>query len=71
MKKTLAIAALALFAFASCKKDYTCECVTTNNGEQVGTSSSTFNAKKKDAESSCDGLEASSGTLKTTCNLKD
>jgi hypothetical protein len=54
MKKVLVVGALAVFALASCKKDYTCACKFSD--------SATLNidiskAKKKDAESACSQAE--------------
>jgi hypothetical protein len=54
MKKVLVVGALAIFALASCKKDYTCACKFSD--------SATLNipiakAKKKDAESTCASAE--------------
>jgi len=54
MKKVLVVGTLAVFALASCKKDYTCACKFSN--------SATLNidiskAKKKDAESACSSAE--------------
>jgi hypothetical protein len=52
MKKSIfVLSALAMFAFVSCKKDYTCECT---NVPSLGTVNLTFeDAKKKDAEEAC------------------
>lgn len=54
MKKILAVAALAVFVLASCKKDYTCKCTFTN-GSVLNLEYS--KVKKKDAESSCSNAE--------------
>ena len=72
MKKTLLIAAVAGLAFASCKKDYTCECTTSDSADPSYkiTSSTTYKAKKKDAEASCNGLKTTVGTISTACSLK-
>jgi len=61
MKKVLGIVAIALFAFsfASCKKDYKCDC-TADFG--FGTETLTYDlkdVKKKDAKAACDAA----GTL--------
>jgi len=70
MKKGLLIAgALVAFTFASCKKDYTCECTSTC-GSATSTTSSTIHAKKKDAEAACTASAASSGTCTYSCALK-
>ena len=64
MKKVL-VAAIALLALASCKKDYTCEC------ETLGIkSTTTINDTKKNATESC---ESGSGTvlgITTTCTIQ-
>lgn len=69
MKKIIAIAALSVFVLASCKKDYTCECTTTGNG-QTATASSTVNATKKDAKEACEGGSTSANGYTTTCAIK-
>jgi len=73
MKRVILVAAVSMMALASCKKDYTCECVTTGN-LSTGTSSYTIeNSSKGDAEDACIGVTSSSvGTLSstTTCDLK-
>ncbi len=79
MKKILLVClVLAGLSTVSCKKDYTCECVTvmTEDGTEIDRSTTTtnFNAKKSDAETSCDGLKQTSTngdmSITTTCNLK-
>lgn len=78
MKKTLLIVALAGLSLTSCKKDYTCECKTTvteyDGGvatvEERAAVSTTFKAKKKDAEASCDGLVTTSMVGNTTDGTK-
>ncbi len=60
MKKKIMKVVLGLFvllAFSACKKDYTCTCVTTFEGE-VTTSTTTIKAKKAKAEDACDLLDA-------------
>lgn len=51
MKKItlLAVAVIASFTFASCKKDYTCEC--TYNGAVIGTIK--YKDTKKKAKDAC------------------
>jgi hypothetical protein len=81
MKKALSIVAIALVAttFASCEKSYTCECTTTISGTGIfdgtTTASTTFEAKKKDADAACDKNDAAQTTVNgvTTgieCKLK-
>jgi len=69
MKKVFTIAAIALVAmtFASCEKSYTCECTTTISGsgffDGTFTESTTFEAKKKDAEAVCDKSDVAQTTV--------
>jgi len=73
MKKVLLVAAVAGLAMVSCKKDYTCECTTTDNGTVVSTTTVTGKMKKKDADSWCTGNVTSSvpgSTIKMECKLK-
>ncbi len=69
MKKVFSIAAIALVAmtFASCEKTYTCECTTTISGtgffDGTSTASTTFEAKKKDAEAACDKSDIAQTTV--------
>jgi hypothetical protein len=69
MKKVFSIAAIALVAmtFASCEKSYTCECTTTISGtglfDGTSTASTTFEAKKKDAEAACDKNDVAQTTV--------
>lgn len=76
MKKIAPIAAIALFAIAttSCKKNYTCECVSTSNGTQIGTTSFDIKDKKSNAETECNkgDSEVTAGgvTAKTDCEIK-
>ncbi len=77
MKKVLLIAAVAGLAFASCKKDYTCECTTTyvvNGVTQPSTTAEgkTGKMKKADAETKCNegDITASSGNNSTTIECK-
>lgn len=77
MKKIATIATLALFAvaFTSCKKDYTCTCKVTVNGQVVTEVTNDLGKQtKKDAEAACEDYKASttgpSGTTGTTeCTL--
>lgn len=76
MKKILLVAAVAGLAFASCKKDYTCECTTTSTAGGVSTSATveakTGKMKKADAEKKCDegDFTASSGSSSTSIECK-
>jgi hypothetical protein len=81
MKKVFLLAAAGLFLFASCKKDYTCECVMTTsiNGVTVATSQPTSTSipksTKSNAESACNAMNtststSSTGLVKNVCTLK-
>lgn len=70
MKKVFVFAAAALIvlSFSSCKKDYTCTC----KGDTMGTLEvSIENAKKTDAEETCDAAETTYkvGDPTTNCTL--
>lgn len=68
IKFVFALAAVAVLSLASCKKDYTCDCVTKMEGFADQEASYPIkDAKKKDAEDACDKLQVSS---MVTCTLK-
>lgn len=74
MKNLLLVAAvLFTVSLVSCKKDHTCECVTTIDGTST-TTSTTINDKKSDAEEACNALDSSTELLGITttveCELK-
>ena len=65
MKKITLLAAVIIAAsFASCKKNYTCECTVT--GSTTVIASATAKMKKKDAVTWCE----SDNTSYVTCSLK-
>jgi hypothetical protein len=72
MKKVYMMLAVCAIALASCKKDYTCDCSYTSvDFPELNTSISyTFEAKKSDAESVCDGYIATAGGTGWDCKLK-
>ena len=81
MKKALSIVAIALVAvtFASCEKTYTCECTSTISESGMSdisaSASTTFEAKKKDAEDTCAKGNIAQSTVngvtsKVECKLK-
>lgn len=70
MKKTILIATMALFVFASCKKNRTCEC-TTVNGSNTSVENITIKDNKKGAEEACDLLDAKVGALTKSCEIVD
>lgn len=65
------VAAIATLGLASCKKDYTCECVV--DGKTVSTTEGYKSMKKKDAEAKCEG-KVSAGLVSVqfdnNCTLK-
>jgi hypothetical protein len=69
MKKVLFLGAFAVLGLASCKKDYTCSCTTTGSGTSI-TQTSTINATKKDATTSCENGSSSVAGITTTCTIK-
>lgn len=68
MKKITSVAAIALlaFSFTSCKKDHTCEC--SIDGTVIG--STTINATKSDAKSTCESSNSSAAIVGGKCELK-
>jgi hypothetical protein len=73
MKKVYMMLAVCALAFASCTKEYTCECTytdTTGLGIVIEPVSYTFEAKKADAETTCEAYDASAGGLGWSCKLK-
>lgn len=62
----LAAAAFGALTFASCKKDYTCDCKV--NGESV-MKYEIKDAKKKDAESACEGYSITTAFGTYECSL--
>jgi hypothetical protein len=74
MKRIITAAAfISLVVFASCKKDYTCECVTTDNAGNNVSSSITIHATKADADTDCSGKATSNSSgsaVITTCSIK-
>ena len=72
MKKIATIATLALFAvaFTSCKKDYTCTCKVTVNGQVVTEVTNDLGKQtKKDAEAACSAKVANVGGASMSCTL--
>lgn len=70
MKKLAFVFGVTLIVLSSCSKDYTCKCTVTDNGTQMGTTSSTITGKKKDVTAACDANDASVGTLITNCEIQ-
>ena len=55
---------------SSCKKDWTCECTATDGTNTSTTSTVIPDAKKKDAEASCN-YTLTIGNASTTCAIVD
>ena len=74
MKKVLFLGVFAMLGLASCKKVYTCECSPTSVGKLFGltaTSTTTINAKKKDAKKTCESSSVSAdGITSVSCKIK-
>jgi hypothetical protein len=74
MKKLLFLLGIFIaLGTTSCKKDYTCDCVTVDSSGTIPDQTITAefkDAKKKDAEAACTNGNMSVGTLTTTCTLK-
>ena len=72
MKKSiLLVVAVAGLALVSCKKEYHCECTTTDSSGTIPTVSTETIIKdtKSKAEEACHGLDQSVGTLSTECEI--
>ena len=70
--KITLLALLGLFAFASCKKNYTCTCTTVVGTVSGNTAHSIDNAYYSDAKNSCNNYQdQANSTLPggTTCHL--
>ena len=70
-KILLAAGVLMLFAATSCKKDWDCNCTTTDSSGTFPAVSTTIqinDASKKDAEDACAANETTVGTLSTSCS---
>lgn len=64
-KMTLLAAVVVAFTFASCKKDYTCECTATSGGVSVSATTTIKDTKKK-AKDAC----TAKATTGVTCDIK-
>jgi hypothetical protein len=68
MKKgLLLLAGVAMFATTSCRKNWTCTCVDSDDGYTE--SFAILLQKKKDAEATCSSYNYNGSTYTTTCNL--
>ena len=72
MKKILFLGAVVCtIGLASCKKDYTCECVSTETTSgATTTTTATIKAKKDDAKTDCEGGSGESSNAKVVCKIK-
>ncbi len=72
MKKLFVVVAVAVLGLASCKKDYTCECVGSSNGVKVegSATSVTINDTKANATDQCDKGDVSVNGMSIDCEIK-
>jgi hypothetical protein len=67
-------ALLVLFAFSSCKKDYTCQCVASNGQGNDVTTNTVIHDSEDNASDACKALNSSSTaggfTITNTCSIK-
>ena len=74
MKKILIIIGVSTAIFASCKKDYSCECTRTDKTKTYPTLTNieTMNGKKKDVIAQCDKGDTTynDGDLVIECEAK-
>lgn len=70
MKKVFAVAALALLSFASCKKDYICECTTSNGSSSVVSKEDIKDQTKKDAKTACENKSTTVAGITKVCKIK-
>jgi len=71
---TIAAALLLTLGLSSCKKDYTCQCTTSQTGMSPIVTTSTIHGKHSDAKSACEGGSSTTtyGGITTTvaCVIK-
>ncbi len=72
MKKIFGFLVVSAFVFGatSCKKDYTCECVTTIGSVQTTTTHVIKDSKRKDAKKECDKGDTKILGTTVECSLK-
>lgn len=70
MKKIALVLGVSMLVLSSCSKDYTCKCTVTNNGVQVGSTSSTITGKKKDVTAACNANDVTLGGAVTDCEIQ-
>ncbi len=71
MKRITILLGLTLITFASCKKDYSCECTRTDSSKTLPTDSSieSMNGKKNDVIEQCEKGDTTYGTIKIKCEV--
>jgi hypothetical protein len=70
MKKgMLLVAAVVAVTFASCKKEWTCECTYSDSSGTHTISGTTKKESKKDAKDECNGTATAGGTS-WSCSIK-
>ena len=69
--KKLIIAFAAVGFFASCKKDYLCECVSASSGLKVTVTTDLGKQKKAEAETSCTALNLTTANTTKVCTAKE
>ena len=72
MKRIALLVGLTLVIFASCKKEYSCECTRTDSSKTLPTDSSieTLNGKKADVIEYCEKGDTTYGTITIKCEAK-
>ncbi len=64
------VVATLIFGATSCKKNYTCECITGTGAAQIKTEYEFENVKRKEAKEACDKHDAKVLGVVTECELK-
>lgn len=72
MKKLfpIALVAVAAMTFTSCKKDYTCKCTATENGQTTELVTVTIHDTKSNAESGCNGKATAFTGTSIQCKIQ-
>jgi hypothetical protein len=72
MRKLLFLSAVVVaIGLTSCKKEYTCECVSTETVSGATTTSSvTIKGKKDEAKEDCEGGSGESSNANVVCEIK-
>ncbi len=70
----ITLALVGCISIVSCKKEYTCTCTATYNGQSLATSTNTITNSKKKATSSCTEQQTTKNyggvDVTSTCTLK-